>query len=166
MKVRETVTVERDIHVAPCLECGHTDIQLSDSGYSSFNTGGGKCKKCGHTATAPVSCIPTMADLAAAWNASNDIPMLIRAEEAKIATAERRIAVLKAKAGPVLPLKPLEPGESDDLMPIEDFLRGVASGLLTGFDGNGYWATATHKSDISSMADQPEWATHVLWLNR
>lgn len=166
MQIQETVTVTRNIHVAPCLECGHTDIQLSDSGYSSFNTGGGLCKKCGHTATGPVSCIPKIADLAAVWNASNDIPTMIRAEEAKISEAERRIASLKAKAGTPEQLQQLNPGEQLELMTIDDFFKGVANGLLTGLDGNGYWATDMHKSDISSMVDAPDWATHVLWRKR
>src|SRR3546814_8346214 len=51
MQIKETVVVERELHVAPCIECGHEDIHLSDSNYSSFNVGGGKCKNCNHQST-------------------------------------------------------------------------------------------------------------------
>ena len=105
MQVTETKTVTREIYVAPCLKCGGKDIRLSDSNYSSFNTGGGWCKAkgCGHEATGSVSCSPTMDDLAGIWNAANDIPSLIKAQEATIATATQRIGELnklhRARAG-------------------------------------------------------------------
>lgn len=99
MLIKENTVVEREIHVAPCLECGHTDIELSDSNYSSFNRGGGKCNKCGHSVTGGVSCMPKVDDLAAIWNAGNDIHTLIDAEEAKITLATEQIADLIAKAG-------------------------------------------------------------------
>lgn len=97
MLITETKSVQREIHIAPCLECGYADILLADSNYSSFNQGGGECKKCGHKTSSGVGCNPTVDQLAAIWNAGNDIPTLIRAEEVKIAEAERRIAALKAK---------------------------------------------------------------------
>lgn len=97
MLITETTTVKREIHVAPCLECGHADILLSDCNYSSFNQGGGECKRCGHKNYAGVGCNPTMDQLAAIWNAGNDIPTLIRAEEAKIAEATGKIQTLRAK---------------------------------------------------------------------
>ena len=98
MLVKETKTVEREIHVAPCLECGGVEIDLGDSGYSSFNVGGGKCKKCGHETTGGVGCLPKIDELAAIWNAGNDIPYLIDVEKAKIAKANECIAKLTAKA--------------------------------------------------------------------
>lgn len=100
MLIKEQTVVEREIHLAPCLECGSSDIELIDSNYSSFNIGGGECKKCRHKATGNVSCMPKVDHLAAIWNAGNDIPALIRAEEKKIAEAAERIAALKAKSGP------------------------------------------------------------------
>ena len=100
MLITESQTVQREIHVAPCLECGNTEIRLTDSGYSSFNQGGGECLKCGHATHAGVGCLPSMDDLAAIWNAGNDIPTLIKAEEAKIAQAQARIDELKAKLKP------------------------------------------------------------------
>lgn len=93
-----TTTVQREIHVAPCLECGHTDILLSDCNYSSFNQGGGECKKCGHKTYAGVDYNPTMGQMAAIWNAGNDIQTLIRAEEAKISESNATIQALRTKA--------------------------------------------------------------------
>lgn len=98
MLITETTTAKREIHVAPCLECGHAEILLSDCNYSSFNHGGGECKKCGHKTYAGVGCNPTMDELAAIWNAGNDIPTLIRAEEAKIAESNATIQALRTKA--------------------------------------------------------------------
>ncbi len=98
MLITETTTVKREIHVAPCLECGHTEILLSDCNYSSFNHGGGECKKCGHKTYAGVGCNPTMYELAAIWNSGNDITTLIRAEEAKISEANGKIHALRTKA--------------------------------------------------------------------
>lgn len=98
MLITEITTVQRDIHVAPCLECGHADILLSDCNYSSFNQGGGECKKCGHKTYTGVGCNPTIDQLAAIWNTGNDIPTLIRAEEAKIAASNANIQALRAKA--------------------------------------------------------------------
>lgn len=95
MQVTEHKAVTRDIQVAPCLKCGGTDIQLSDSNYSSFNQGGGKCKGCGHEATAGVGCLPSMDDLAAIWNAANDIDKLMAKEQAVIAASSARLDELK-----------------------------------------------------------------------
>lgn len=98
MLITETKTVKREIHVAPCLECGSADILLSDCGYSSFNVGGGKCKSCGHEVTKTVGTFPTMEGLASIWNTANDITTLIRLEEDKIAKATESITALKAKS--------------------------------------------------------------------
>lgn len=166
MLVTETITVKREIHVAPCLECGHTDILLSDSGYSSFNVGGGECKRCHHKTTASVGCDPKMTELAAIWNAGNDIPTLIKVEEAKITQAQKRIAELKVKAGPSIHLKPFSGSDERCLMTAAEFEEGEESGGLTSEDGSGYWATATQRSDISTSQPRPDWATHVVWFNR
>lgn len=98
MLVSETKTVTREIHVAPCLECGSTDITLSDCNYSSFNQGGGKCKHCGQESKSSVSIDPSIDTLAHIWNARNDIPTLIQAEQKKIEMAGEQIALLTAKA--------------------------------------------------------------------
>lgn len=166
MLVKETVVVERELHVAPCLECGNTDILLSDSGYSSFNCGGGKCKKCGHTAQGAVSCIPSMTDLAHIWNASNDIPTMIAAERAKIEQAEKRIKELEVKAGASLYIKPFTNKDLNDLMSIEDFEEAMDRGFMSPTEGVGYWSTENGKSAFSTRQKQPTWATHVLWVSR
>ena len=167
MLVKETAVTEREIHVAPCLECGSTEVQLQilDAGVPALNQGGGKCKKCGHTTSSAVGTQPTMDDLAAAWNAGNDIPTLIAAEEAKISGARARIAALKEKMGPVLTLLTDEE-KDEDLMTAEEFFREEDRGCLTGDDGSGFWATATHRSDVGTSQTRPDWATHVLWRNR
>ena len=165
MLVQETQIIQREIHVAPCLECGNTDIQLSDSNYSSFNRGVGKCKKCGHEVNAGVGCNPSMDQLAGIWNAANDIQTLIKAEEDKIVASRKRIVELKEKHGPVLTLLD-EDEKSECLMTAEDFLREDDLGMLTSDDGSGVWATQTHKSDVSTSVDKPEWATHVVWYNK
>ncbi len=165
MKITEMKAVQREIHVTPCLACGSTNILLSDCNYSSFNRGGGECQSCGHQAFAMVGSNPTMDTLAGIWNASNDIFFLIREEENKIAEAEKRIAFLKAKRGPEL--TPLDEDEADEcLMTAETFIQEEKDGCLTCDDGSGVWATATHKSDISTGLPRPEWATHVVWYNR
>ena len=166
MLITETKTVQRELHVAPCLACGHTDIALSDNNYSAFNSGGGTCRRCGHEVTRSVGCLPSLDELAAIWNAGNDIPTLIRAEEAIIAAARTRIADLKKKLGPALSPLTLEDLDDPGFMTAEAFLQDEEAGFLTGNDGSGFWATATHRSDLSTYAPRPEWATHVLWFNR
>src|SRR3546814_7577807 len=76
----------------------HEDIHLSDSNYSSFNVGGGKCKNCNHQSTSSVGIFPTSDEMAAIWNAENDINFLIAAEEKKIAVSKARISELKKLA--------------------------------------------------------------------
>lgn len=52
----------------PCRKCGSANIKISDCGYSSFNVGTVKCKKCGHNIVlSPCSCFPNN-ELIAAWN--------------------------------------------------------------------------------------------------
>ncbi|MFI5113519.1 MAG: hypothetical protein ACHP7J_00140 [Terriglobales bacterium] len=53
----------------PCRKCGGTDLSIWDCGYSSFNVGGVKCKKCGHEVkVSPCGCDPKE-ELIKAWNA-------------------------------------------------------------------------------------------------
>jgi hypothetical protein len=129
MLVKETAVIERKIHVAPCLECGSTEVQLQilDAGVPAFNQGGGKCSKCGHTTSSAVGTQPTIDDLAAAWNAGNDIPSLIAAEEAKISDSRARIAALKEKMAPALTLLTDEEKE-EDLMTARSFSEKSIAG--------------------------------------
>lgn len=95
MQIQETVT--RNVCVAPCLQCGGTDIVLLHNHESSLNMGGGKCKKCGAEALAELSINPREGQMRAAWNDQNDIQTLIRQEMGIIAQAQRRVLALKAK---------------------------------------------------------------------
>lgn len=95
MKLVEKVTIEREIEVSNCLKCGGEDIVISDSGYSSFNIGGGHCNACGHDVTASVGCLPSKSEMVYIWNKGNDIDALIAVQEEKIAKAEEEIIKLK-----------------------------------------------------------------------
>lgn len=60
-----------------------------------------------------------------------------------------------------------------DLIPIEDFIANISTGLFTDYDGMGYLATLEKESyirvDFSGMdklhSEEP-WATHVAWYNK
>lgn len=95
MKIKETVSVEREIHVAPCIKCGSSNILITDSNYSSFNIGGGYCKDCNHNHTSGVGCNPSIDSLANIWNQGNDISLLVKVEEEKIIAAQKEIQRLK-----------------------------------------------------------------------
>lgn len=90
-----TETIKRKIHVEPCLKCGSTDIQFSDYGYSSFNSGGGKCKQCKHEVNSGCSCMVDTKTLVSIWNAGNNIDLLVKKQEKIIADAQKQIDELK-----------------------------------------------------------------------
>lgn len=95
MKITEKVVVTKELDVANCVKCGHDHIIISDDNYSSFNTGGGKCKKCGHKVYSGVGCVPTMSELVNIWNGGNDIDKLIEHQKSIVDTAEKEIAKLQ-----------------------------------------------------------------------
>lgn len=95
MDLVEKVVIERVLKVSSCVKCGSEDIIISDSGYSSFNIGGGHCNDCGHEITGGVGCLPTESDLVSIWNKGNDIQLLIAEQEEIIAEAEDKIIKLK-----------------------------------------------------------------------
>ncbi len=95
MDLVEKVVIERVLKVSSCLKCGSEDIIISDSGYSSFNIGGGHCNDCGHEITGGVGCLPKKSDLVSIWNKGNDIQLLIAEQEEVIAEAEDKIIKLK-----------------------------------------------------------------------
>lgn len=95
MKITENVVVTKTLEVADCLKCGHDDILISDNNYSSFNTGGGKCKKCGHEVTSGVGCSPTTSELVSIWNSGNDIDKLIKKQEDIVIQAQKEIKKLQ-----------------------------------------------------------------------
>ena len=64
---------------------------------------------------------------------------------------------------------PLSQSEEDgEHMAIEDFLGCCKMLVFTRDDGDGYYATATHESDVPVWGDHPRpaWATHVVWYNK
>lgn len=75
----------------PCRECGGKDIEIGDCGYSSFNVGWGKCKKCGfEVKVSPCGCFPHD-EIVERWNKRNTIG-------AKVADRLRKLAdVLEGK---------------------------------------------------------------------
>lgn len=95
MKITEKVVVTKELDVENCVKCGHDDIVISDDNYSSFNTGGGKCKKCGHKVYSGVGCMPTMSELVNIWNSGNDVDKLIKAQESIINAAQKEINKLQ-----------------------------------------------------------------------
>lgn len=94
MQITETKTVVREIYVAPCLKCGSEDILITDSNYSSFNTGGGSCRACKHSVTGGCGCDVNMDTLVKIWNEGNDLEYLIKQQEAIVAVAQEKIATL------------------------------------------------------------------------
>lgn len=63
-------------------------------------------------------------------------------------------------------------GTNGDLMPLQEFIECVEWGGFIDYDGWGYLATETGKSDIVIYPSEvegyvlPEWCTHVLWYNK
>ena len=47
LEVKSTKITTRKIKITPCRKCGNTDIIIHNCGYSTFNVGYSKCKKCG-----------------------------------------------------------------------------------------------------------------------
>lgn len=94
MKITEQVMVTKELDVVPCLACGKDNIVISDNNYSSFNTGGGKCKDCGNEVNAGVGCLPTMSELVNIWNKGNDVSILIKNQEKIINEAKKEITRL------------------------------------------------------------------------
>lgn len=60
-----------------------------------------------------------------------------------------------------------------DVMTLADFIDNVGMGVLTNDDGTGYYATATHVSNVLCLPSNvnlegiaPAGATHVAWFNK
>lgn len=97
MIVKEKVSTEKDVYIAPCLKCGHDDVSIFDYGYNAPNLGGGKCKKCGHEVVSACNILPTVSELAKKWNSENDIPTLIEKKELEKSLIEDEINQLKQR---------------------------------------------------------------------
>ncbi len=54
------------------MSCRGTDVELSDCGYTTFNPGTAKCKKCGYTVEVKTCDIDADASLRKAWNGERD----------------------------------------------------------------------------------------------
>ncbi len=83
MKITETITVEKDVYVAPCFKCGSEDIKFGDCGYWQGNSGGGKCQSCNHEEWHSCGRDPSKERLIEIWNKHNDLDIL-QAEQTKI----------------------------------------------------------------------------------
>lgn len=83
----------------PCHICGSLDIELSSQSGGYYFACKGKCRHCGHTVESGSIEQPSQVQLETEWNKANDLEALIKAEEAKISVAQRRIAELRAKQG-------------------------------------------------------------------
>lgn len=56
------------MRIEPCVKCGSNDIALWDCNYSSFNPGGGKCRRCGFNVQGEAGCLPSPDVLINIWN--------------------------------------------------------------------------------------------------
>lgn len=92
LKVQKTVT--ETVYVAPCIKCGHDDINIRDYGYNASNIGGGTCKRCKHEVSSACDIFPEMEKLAAIWNAENCKNTIITRKKQQIANLEAEIAEL------------------------------------------------------------------------
>lgn len=153
-------------HVAPCIHCGSVDISLIHGARKATEKmGGGRCEDCNTSAIDHLPGVATLSNMAAVWNARNDVKTLLAAEEQKIAVAQARIKELRAKLGPEL--RALDEDDiAECLMTAEEFIADEKRGMLSCDDGVGYWGTATHRSDLTTYTDKPVWATHVVWYNK
>lgn len=62
--ITEKIVTEEKIKIADCIECGSSNISLSDYGYSSFNIAYGKCNKCGNVVKFDCGCFVTKKEIA------------------------------------------------------------------------------------------------------
>lgn len=85
------------VDVRPCIQCGSDEIELWECGYSSFNPGGGRCRKCGREVQEMCSCNPTSYDLAAIWNKQNDIQARLKWLDSQINMLQQERVRLKKR---------------------------------------------------------------------
>jgi nucleoside 2-deoxyribosyltransferase len=99
MQITEVVTQNREVYVAPCLECGSSEIKIHDLGHGTFNSGGGSCLSCKHEVLSNCDWSPSVADLAEIWNSANDITAKIRVQREILENAQSEINGLLLKPG-------------------------------------------------------------------
>lgn len=88
----------------------------------------------------------------------------IESQRAVVAAAEAQLRALEKTLGPVL--EPIAKSDLSCLMPAQEYEEGVQCRAYDVDDGDGYWATATHRSSLDASGSRPAWASHVLWFNR
>lgn len=88
---------KKKIHV--CVKCGSEDILIRNCGYSSFNSGSGKCQKCGNEAIASNGSWDNDDWIVRNWNHRNPT------KEEEISNLSLRIDTLKKKIKEVLERK-------------------------------------------------------------
>lgn len=80
-----------------CIECGSEDLEIHNCGYSSFNKGHVKCKKCDNTVSINLSWNDPDEFLIQAWNNRNDPRILIREKESQLRVITAEIEELRKK---------------------------------------------------------------------
>jgi nucleoside 2-deoxyribosyltransferase len=70
LSISEAPQVFRDIKIAPCLDCGSTDIRLFEG--DSDGHGGGECLSCHRNIFGQIKDDPSFIELAEIWNLAND----------------------------------------------------------------------------------------------
>lgn len=95
MELEIKEVVKSKLYVAPCIKCGGNDISIWDANESSFNYGGGTCKKCKRDVTSGVGIFPGKKALAGIWNAENDPRLLIQDAEKHLIELNKAIARTK-----------------------------------------------------------------------
>lgn len=92
LKTTTQQQVETEVYFAPCIECGDEDITFYNCGYSTFNVGGAKCKKCGNEVKVNgLDSNASNAVLIPHWNQKNDPAVLIEKYQKEIEELQQKI---------------------------------------------------------------------------
>lgn len=67
--------------------------------------------------------------------------------------------------------KPLDKDEVErgevEIMSVEEYKDGLALGVISIYDGTGYWCTSDmYVSNLVVNSYRPKWASHVAWYNK
>lgn len=90
MKIQKTIELE--VEVKPCLECGSTNIHFYNCGYSSFNVAGAKCKCGNEVKVNNIDWNVPDHELIPYWNEKNDPEIIISKYEREIELLKEKIA--------------------------------------------------------------------------
>ncbi len=83
--------------IEPCFDCGSPDINIWDCGYSSFNIGGGTCKKCGRKISGSVGWNDFKKDSLELWNNANGLVHLLSVKIDELSKLHLAIQSIKDK---------------------------------------------------------------------